>query len=104
MPSPSSARGDVRRLFQLHIGLCAGGGHVDGARAVEDVADRADRQPVVARLEASLREGEAPLRVAHHGGRHRRTWLLGGDEHAFHRAFLGGGHLTGERRGLCEGR
>src|SRR5262249_28426525 len=65
--------------------------------AVEVIADRADAQRIVAGLELGGREAVVPLRVADDRDRERCAVPPRGNEHAFHRAFLGRRHGAGER-------
>ena len=82
---------EVRRLLR---------GDLDRGRAVEIVADGPDADRVLARLELARREGVAAGGVADHRHGDRRAGLLGADQHALHRAFLGGGDLSGQGLGL----
>ncbi len=100
--------GEIAGLLELdvgggrplgHHGRLGGGGDI--------VADRADREGVVARLQAIFREAEAALRVGGHAGLDDRARLLGAHDHALHGALLVGGDLPGEGsrgRALCPGR
>src|SRR6185503_10963030 len=66
---------------------------------LELVADRADAQRVVARLDPRARKRVASLPIADDGGGDRGAGAAGADEHALHRAFFGGGDRAGERNG-----
>ena len=58
----------------------------------------------MAGLKLRGREAEVALVVAHHRVGDVRAVLAGADDHAFHRTFLGGRHLAGQRGGLSGGR
>ena len=72
-------------------------------RGRHDVAARANRDLVAARLQAPLRKGIRAVGAAHDGRRNGAAGAPGGDEHAFHAAFALGSHLSGERRGVLLG-
>ena len=93
---------DVARAIELEVGGgVAAGRDLDRLRALEDVADGADRDRVLAGLHAVGREAVAALFVGHHRGGDGRAFALGIDQDAFHRGFLGRGDLSAQRgRGL----
>ena len=68
-------------------------------RIVEVVADRPDAERILAGRELAGGEAVAALRVAH--DRDGDGALLGAHQHAFHRAFLGGGDLAGQGDGAA---
>ena len=70
---------------------------IDRLSAVEPVADRADRNRVLAGLQPRAREAVRALLVAHHGRGDARAVLLGAHQHAFHRSLVGRGDDAGER-------
>jgi len=63
--------------------------HLDRARTVELIADRAHAQRIFSRRELLLREAVAAFAVAHHRDGDGRARLLRADEDTFHRAFFG---------------
>jgi hypothetical protein len=67
-------------------------------RRADVVADRADGDVVLARLQPVLREAVAALRVGGDADLDDRARLLGADDDAFHRAFLRGADHAGQRR------
>ena len=92
-------RVDVLGLGELEVGRCGGAaGDIDLLRADEIISGRADGDVVVPGLDPVRREAELALVVRHHRRGDGRALLLGADEDAFHRAFLGRGDLAAERR------
>ena len=94
-------RGEVLGLLERQI---VGGGprpDLDRLRIVEVVADRADAQRVLAGRKLAGGEAVAALLVAH--DRDGDGALLGVDQNAFHRAFLGGGDRPGQGDGVLGG-
>ena len=82
-------RGEVFGLAQLEVELRRLlRGDVDGDRFVEVEADRANLDRVLAGPDLGGREAVAPLGIAHDRDGDVRAGLLGGDQHALHRAFL----------------
>ena len=69
---------DIRRLLADDVGR---------GRRAEVVADGADGERVVARLEAVFGEGVMPCRIGGDADRNDRAVLVGGDDDAFHGAF-----------------
>jgi hypothetical protein len=99
-------RGKIFGLAQLEILLRRLlRGHVHIGRLLEIVADRANSQGICAGLELGGRETVGAVGVAHDGDGDGRVGLLGADQHALHRPFLGRGDLSAERhRALRAGR
>ena len=91
----------VLGLGELEVGGCgAPAGDIDLLGADEVISGGADGDVVVPGLDPVRREAELPLVVGHHRRGDGRALLLGADEDALHRAFLGRGDLAGERRRL----
>ena len=87
----------VAGLAQLEVG--AGGlprRDIGVFGTFEVISDRANLQAVAAGREPRRREAVAALRVGDDADGDVRTILLGADDHAFHRSFLGRGDLAGE--------
>ena len=94
-----AARSSVLRSVRLWV--VVRGPTSTGLGIVEVVADRADAERVLAGRELAGGEAVAALLVAH--DRDGDGALLGADQHAFHRAFLGGGDLAGQGDGVLGG-
>ena len=90
----------IVRLTEFQIG---GGRFLGDDRrrggALEVVADRADAESILARLEPRPREAITPLAVADDGRRQHRAGPGGADKHPFHRALVGGSDQPGQ--GVC---
>ena len=89
-------RREVGGLAQLDGDIGRGGAEIDRLRAIELVADGANTQRVMPGRETSIGEAETAVFVADDGDGDRRASRLRADQHAFHRAFLGGCHRTGQ--------
>jgi hypothetical protein len=95
----------VAGLLQLEIGGCRlVGGDLGGALAIEVIARGADLDRIFAGLQPRRREAVAAFLVGDDGGCDGRARLLGGDENAFHRAFLLRRDDARQRRGALSQR
>ena len=92
-------RGEVGGFAQLEGDIGRSGAKLDRPRAIELIADGANAQRVVTGRQASIRKAKTAVLVADHRDGDRRAGSLRADQHAFHRAFFGGCHRTGQS--LC---